>query len=145
MDNQPIRYIFIWQAVILLMLLALTFVNEVLDLPHFLLGDLATTWGQRSGEIYIELVIFCAAITLEVFLFARLARRIKILEGFLHICAGCKRIQVHDRWEQLEKYISEHSLAEFSHSLCPECIEKLYPELFSSKQGNNEVPSRKES
>jgi hypothetical protein len=134
MDNRSIRYIFIWQAVILLTLLALTFVNEVLDLPHLVLGDQATTWGQRSGEIGIELLIFCAAIAMEVFLFFRLARRIKILEGFLHICAGCKRIQVQDRWEQLEKYISEHSLAEFSHSMCPECLKKFYPELFSSKQ-----------
>jgi hypothetical protein len=134
MDNRPIRYIFIWQAVILLILLALTFANEVLDLPHFMLGDQATTWGQRSGEICIEMVIFCAAVGLEVFLFARLARRIKILEGFLHICAGCKKIQVEDRWEQVENYISAHSQAEFSHSLCPDCMKKLYPELFSSKQ-----------
>jgi hypothetical protein len=145
MGNRPIRYIFIWQAVILLMLLALTFANEVLDLPHVMLGDLATTWGQRSGEIYIELFIFCAAITLEIFLFARLSRRIKILEGFLHICAGCKRIQVQDRWVQLESYISEHSLAEFSHSLCHECMKRLYPELFSSKHEKNEAPSRKET
>jgi hypothetical protein len=134
MSNRPIRYIFIWQALILLTLLALTFANEVLDLPHLLLGDPVTTWGQRSGEICIELFIFCAAIALEVFLFARLARRIKILEGFLHICAGCKKIQVQDRWEQLEKYISEHSQAEFSHSLCPECMKKLYPEFFPSEE-----------
>jgi hypothetical protein len=134
MGNRQMRSIFICQAAILLTFLALTFTNEVLDLPHLLLGDQATTWGQRSGEICIELLIFFAAIALEVFFFARLARRIKILEGFLHICAGCKKIQVQDRWVQLEKYISEHSLAEFSHSLCPDCMKKLYPELFSSKQ-----------
>jgi hypothetical protein len=133
MRNHSIRYIFIWQVVILSIFLALTFANEVLDLPHLVLGDQATTWSQRSGEICMELFFFTAAIALEVFLFTRLTRRIRILEGFLHICAGCKRIQVQDRWEQLEKYISEHSLAEFSHSLCPECMKKLYPEFFSSK------------
>jgi hypothetical protein len=115
MGNRQIRYIFILQAVILLALLALT-----------------TTWGQRSGEICIELIIFCAAIGLEIFLFTRLARRIKILEGFLHICSGCKKIQYEDRWQQMETYISEHSLAQFSHTICPECMKKLYPELFSS-------------
>jgi hypothetical protein len=132
MGNRQIRYIFILQAVILLALLALTFANEVLDLPHLMLGDQATTWGQRSGEICIELIIFCAAIGLEIFLFTRLARRIKILEGFLHICSGCKKIQYEDRWQQMETYISEHSLAQFSHTICPECMKKLYPELFSS-------------
>jgi hypothetical protein len=134
MGNRQIRNIFICQVVILVTLLALTFANEVLDLPHLMLGDQATTWGQRTGEIWIELLIFCGVIALEVFLFARQARRIKILEGFLHICAGCKKIQVEDRWEQLENYISTHSQAEFSHSLCPECMKKLYPELFSSNQ-----------
>jgi hypothetical protein len=134
MGNRQIRSIFICQALILVTLLALTFANEVLDLPHLMLGDQATTWGQRTGEICIELLIFCGVIALEVFLFARQARRIKILEGFLHICAGCKKIQVEDRWEQLENYISTHSQAEFSHSLCPECMKKLYPELFSSNQ-----------
>ena len=132
MGNRQIRSIFICQALILVTLLALTFANEVLDLPHLMLGDQATTWGQRTGEICVELLIFCGVIALEVFLFARQARRIKILEGFLHICAGCKKIQVEDRWEQLENYISTHSQAEFSHSLCPECMKKLYPELFSS-------------
>jgi hypothetical protein len=134
MGNRQIRSIFICQALILVTLLALTFANEVLDLPHLMLGDQATTWGQRTGEIWIELLIFCSVIALEVFLFARQARRIKILEGFLHICAGCKKIQAEDRWEQLENYISTHSQAEFSHSLCPECMKKLYPELFSSNQ-----------
>ena len=134
MGNRQIRNIFMCQVVILVTLLALTFANEVLDLPHLMLGDQATTWGQRTGEICVELLIFCGVIALEVFLFARQARRIKILEGFLHICAGCKKIQVEDRWEQLENYISTHSQAEFSHSLCPECMKKLYPELSSSNQ-----------
>ena len=134
MGNRQIRNIFICQVVILVTLLALTFANEVLDLPHLMLGDQTTTWGQRTGEIWIELLIFCGVIALEVFLFARQARRIKILEGFLHICAGCKKIQVEDQWEQLENYISAHSQAEFSHSLCPECMKKFYPELFSSNQ-----------
>lgn len=119
---------------ILLMFLALTFTNEVLDLPHFVMGDQATTWSQRIGEICIELVIFCAAIGVEVLLFVRLARRIKVLEGLLHICAGCKKIQYQGQWQPMESYISAHSLAQFSHSMCPDCLKKFYPELYSSIQ-----------
>ena len=145
MRNRSIRHIFIWQAVILLVLLTLTVANEVLDLPHTILGDQPTTWVQRRGEICIELMIFSAAIALEVFLFSRQAHRIKILEGFLHICAGCKRIQVQDHWVQLEEYLSQHSLAEFSHSMCPECMQKWYPELFAAKQRGNEVLNREKS
>lgn len=56
-------------------------------------------------------------------------RRIKNLSGLIPICANCKRIR-DDRgyWRRIEKYIEERSQAEFTHSLCPECEEKLYGE-----------------
>lgn len=54
---------------------------------------------------------------------------VKTLSGFLPICASCKKIR-DDKgyWNQIEAYISDHSEAEFSHSICPECVKKLYPE-----------------
>ena len=57
------------------------------------------------------------------------------LRGLLPICSSCKAIR-DDRgyWQQLEKYISEHSDALFTHGLCPPCAEKLYPELYSKNQ-----------
>jgi len=55
---------------------------------------------------------------------------IKQLSGMLPICANCKKIR-DDKgyWNQLEAYISKHSEAVFSHGICPECAEKLYPEF----------------
>lgn len=55
---------------------------------------------------------------------------IKRLRGILPICAGCKKIRNDEGyWDQVEIYISEHSDAEFSHGLCPDCVQKLYPDL----------------
>ncbi len=56
--------------------------------------------------------------------------KIKILQGLLPICASCKKIR-DDKgyWNQIESYIHDHSEAEFSHGICPECIKKLYPEF----------------
>jgi PAS domain S-box-containing protein len=54
---------------------------------------------------------------------------IKRLRGMLPICASCKKIKNDDGyWSQIEIYIREHSEAEFSHGICPECLRKLYPE-----------------
>jgi|GEM_PF-1769134 len=52
------------------------------------------------------------------------------LSGMLPICSSCKRIR-DDKgyWNQIESYIKEHSEAEFTHGLCPECVTKLYPEF----------------
>lgn len=54
--------------------------------------------------------------------------KLKVLSGFLPICASCKNIR-DDKgyWNQIETYIRDHSEAEFSHSICPDCSEKLYP------------------
>lgn len=54
---------------------------------------------------------------------------IKVLRGLLPICSHCKKIR-DDKgyWKQVEVYIREHTEAEFSHGLCPDCVRKLYPE-----------------
>jgi hypothetical protein len=56
--------------------------------------------------------------------------KVKQLSGFLPICASCKNIRDDNGyWNQIESYIKDHSEAEFSHGICPECAEKLYPGL----------------
>ncbi len=52
------------------------------------------------------------------------------LKGILPICANCHRIR-DDKgyWERVELYFSHHSDLEFSHSICPDCIRELYPDL----------------
>jgi PAS domain S-box-containing protein len=54
---------------------------------------------------------------------------IKTLRGIIPICASCKKIR-DDKglWNQVEQYIKQHTDSEFSHSICPECSEKLYPQ-----------------
>ncbi len=61
---------------------------------------------------------------------------IKKLEGILPICANCKRIRINDadprnrqNWMKIENYLSDRTDAKFSHSICPECMQKLYPNL----------------
>jgi PAS domain S-box-containing protein len=59
---------------------------------------------------------------------------IKALRGFIPICAHCKRIRDDSgKWHSFEDYIREHTEAEFSHSLCPDCIASLYPDLFEQQ------------
>lgn len=60
----------------------------------------------------------------------RAFNEIKVLSGMLPICANCKSIRDDEGyWNQIESYIHQHSEAEFSHSICPECAKKLYPDL----------------
>ncbi len=82
----------------------------------------------RVGERIIELQTSLAdrVHDLEVAL-----EQVKQLQGLLPICLYCKKIR-NDKnyWQQVESYIMEHSVARFSHGICPECYEKVVkPEL----------------
>jgi hypothetical protein len=95
-----------------------------------------------SGIIGILLVLFGALLFIRVTnpLLKKLTEtvetlrkalsEVKQLSGLLPICASCKKIR-DDKgyWKRIEYYIREHSDADFSHSVCPECARKLYPEL----------------
>jgi len=60
--------------------------------------------------------------------------QVKKLSGLLPICASCKKIRNDSGyWQQVEVYVREHSEAEFSHSICPECARKLYPEFYEDE------------
>lgn len=57
--------------------------------------------------------------------------KIKVLTGLLPICANCKKIRDKEgAWNDLEVYLQIHSEAEFTHGICPECAQRLYPEFF---------------
>ena len=58
---------------------------------------------------------------------------VKSLSGLLPICAGCKKIR-DDKgyWSQVESYVQKHSEATFTHSLCPDCVKKYFPDLDES-------------
>jgi CRP-like cAMP-binding protein len=71
-----------------------------------------------------------------------LSRRIRTIEkgminmlgALLPICANCKKIrESNGTWTPIEEYITDRSEAEFSHSICRECAEKLYPEFYKVK------------
>lgn len=100
-------------------------------------------WGEVHLLYFniINAILRVAALSFYVYLIDILAsqtralqKEVKILEGILPICASCKKIRTSEgKYESVEKYITEHSEAVFSHGLCQECAEKLYPEYFNKK------------
>ena len=134
MKSKTIRLLTISQVAIVFLFLCLTLGNEIIDIPHHVFNDAPTLYSQRYGEIIIELIIFFIVVTIQILLFVKLYRRIRVLEGFIPICASCKKIRnTEDQWEQMEKYIAQHSLAKFSHSICPDCAKQLYPDFYKPK------------
>jgi len=59
------------------------------------------------------------------------------LRGIIPICASCKKVRDDNGyWNQIESYIRDHSEADFSHGICPECVKILYPDLEIDERDN---------
>ncbi len=59
---------------------------------------------------------------------------VKTLQGFLPICTSCKKIRDDQGyWNQIEQYFHAHTGVGFTHSICPDCLKNLYPDLYPKK------------
>lgn len=116
-----------YEAVGFSIIFILLWLDEILDLPHYLMGAPATpiNWRESLLESFCVLVLG----SYVIYLTYRIIKKLKYLEGFLPVCSFCKKIRIEDEWVQMEKYITEHSEAVFSHSLCPECTEEHYGDI----------------
>lgn len=67
------------------------------------------------------------------------SQSVKTLQGMLPICSGCKKIR-DDKgyWSQIESYFQKHANLGFSHGLCPDCLEEIYPEHTMRNQETNQ-------
>jgi len=83
-----------------------------------------------SSAAYIILIIALILINAQRVEQEMLAAQseIKTITGLIPICAHCKKIRDDEgSWNQLETYLSKHADLEFSHALCPECMQNMYP------------------
>jgi len=86
--------------------------------------------GLRMLEIQAVLAIKIQELRLAL-------DQVKTLRGIVPICASCKKIR-DDKgyWSQVEVYVRDHTEADFSHGICPDCMTKLYPEFERNSNGD---------
>ncbi|MCD6570617.1 MAG: response regulator [Deltaproteobacteria bacterium] len=100
----------------------------------------------EQGELHARLNTGKRIVELQAALSDRIKRlqdansHIKTLQGILPICSYCHKIRDdQESWQRIESYIQGHSDAQFSHSICPECMEKYFPdpEVVKKKEGED--------
>ncbi len=99
---------------------------------------------RKIATTLILNLLICAVITFIVLKLVHIAVRryqnkIDTLSGIVPICSFCKQIR-DDKgyWNQVEAYLAAHTEAEFSHGICPGCMEKHYPEYSQNNQPDKE-------
>ena len=97
-------------------------------------GYLTKPFEENDLRIAIEIGLYRSTLEKEREMLIKelqeAASKIKTLTGLIPICAWCKKIR-DDRgyWQTVEQYIQEHSQAEFTHGMCPDCQKKYFPEI----------------
>jgi hypothetical protein len=101
----------------------------LLRLTFFTTWPLPSSWALAITDASSDIVILVGTAVL-IGQMVRQEQQMRVLQGLLPICSFCKRIRDEaGDWRQLETYISMRSAARFSHTFCPECGRRHYPEL----------------
>ncbi len=110
------------------LVIVVIWLDEIPDLPHLLFGAPATpvNWIESIFETAVVALLAVFVVSITGLLLGR------ILGGILTVCEFCKKIRADGRWIFIDDYVSSHSDADFSHGICPECLEKHYKELTDS-------------
>lgn len=123
-----------YQAIGFLLIIALSWVDEYFNLSgYFGFTQVFFNWREAFLENIIVLIV---AIPLML-LTRRLLSHLYYLEGFLRVCAWCKKLEVDDKWVPIEAFFKEHFKTESSHGICPECYEQAQQKIKKSKSRKN--------
>ena len=115
-----------------LCVILISWLDELLDLPHIFFG--ASASPINYFESIFESILILAFAIIIIFLTHIILQRLNFFEGLLPVCSFCKKIRSENQWIPVEQYISSHSEADFSHSLCPECVKANYGDIVDLKR-----------
>jgi hypothetical protein len=106
-----------------LLIIAIIWLDEILDLPHLLFG--ATATPLRLGEGMLESVLTLVVAILIVTITYRAFRRIEYLESLVVMCAWCRRVRAGEEWLGVEQFLERQHHAHTTHGICSSCAERI--------------------
>ncbi|MDA0576745.1 MAG: hypothetical protein O3B24_01445 [Verrucomicrobia bacterium] len=119
MVGRGFTFIAFWQSLVFVMLILLTWANEVLDISALLFGTAERPPDITRGCVATAGLLIGAIITVG----NTYIQQHRLVSGILTICSYCKKIRIEcQMWQQIEEYINRRSPIEFSHGICPDCL-----------------------
>jgi hypothetical protein len=122
------RIVLVYEVIGFAAIIAIIWLDEIFDFPAIFLNVPPTPLNWQES-LFESLIIFILGWAILHFT-SRIMQRMKYLEGTLYVCASCKKIRDPDNlWHAMETFIDGKGDVRFSHGVCPECAEKLYPDF----------------
>ena len=108
------------------LLIALTWMTEIIRLPHILFAEAFTPDWRRALLRTIVILLVWTSVHLAT---RRLMKRLHHLEEFLRVCGWCRRVCHNGEWLPMEAYFKSRFATKTTHGMCPECLEKQKSEF----------------
>ena len=123
--RRPLEYVAFWQFLTFFLLLALIWLDEVLDFPALFYGELPSDLDWIRACVLSAGVIIVGFVTIA----HTYVQQHRMLKGIITVCSYCHNVHIREKvWSQMEEFVAERSRAEFSHGVCPACYAKLLKE-----------------
>jgi len=119
--KNPYR-VLVYETVGFVTILVITWLDEFLGFPELVLGGEHPPPEWLEGGVETAAILAVAIPTL--LLTRRLLSRLFYLEGFLKVCAWCRKINDGERWISMEDYLASGFRTRTSHGMCPDCFEE---------------------
>ena len=120
--KRPLEYVAFWQFLTFSLLLALIWVDEILDFPALFYGELPSDIDWIRACVLSAGVIIVGFVTIA----HTYVQQGRMMKGIITVCSYCHNVHIHEKvWAQMEEFVSERTQAEFSHGICPACYAKL--------------------
>jgi hypothetical protein len=120
--SQPATRIIWYKAAAFGAIMAISWANELGGLAQSLFGGTyALNWQDAAIETAITILVAVPTILFSW----RLSKRLHYLEGFLRVCAWCKKVGQGDDWISLEEFVQKKLNTQTTHGICPACYQKF--------------------
>ncbi|HEV2319395.1 MAG TPA: hypothetical protein VGV18_06575 [Verrucomicrobiae bacterium] len=127
MKKQKGRSSILWvEAAGFSVIIAMSWLTEVLRIPHYLFGESFVPNWHRA---FLRTIVIGAIWAWVFFITRRLLKRLHHLEKYLRICSWCRKVCHDDQWLGLEDYFNSRFATRTSHGMCPECLKKKVAEM----------------
>ena len=117
------RYTLALEAAGFALIVAIIWLDELLDLPRLLFGAAPTP--LRVGEGVLESVLTLAVGSMIVGITYRAFRRIEYLESLVVMCAWCRRVRAGEEWLSVEDFLEQQHHSHTTHGICGNCADGL--------------------
>jgi hypothetical protein len=121
------------EAIGLSLLIVLSWLTEILDVPHLLFGETPSFYGKRAVLRTLVIVTIWIWVHLAT---RRVLQRLHHLEEFLLVCSWCRKVGSQGHWLTMEEYLNSKFAVETSHGICPECARKATAHLLTPVTGS---------